>query len=264
MDRLAKYLNSIRDERPIKLISFYNYIDSLDLARPRQTGDIEARLVKGADYLVMFINPVLLNQLEKLALTANKSRVELSLQNNSHTTRVDGSFLLVRKGLSNPYVVIIDKDGSYDSPCEIYEDVLIIENRQNFIEAAKTVSFLELNTDFSLKQGTHVIYGEGNVIANSLHKNYLSQYQTIYLCLDFDLGGLTIADNLMHLLHKHHFIFLVPSDILSRLEQVVRRAPASDIDAIIKLGAKNPKLLPYAKIMKETQKVLEQESYLHG
>lgn len=264
MDRLAKYLRSIRDERPIKLIGFYNYIDSLDLTRPRQTDDIEARLVRGADYLIVSINPELLNQLEDLASTGDKSRIGLSLQNNSHATRVNGSFLLVRKGIGKPHVVMIDNDGSYDSPCEFYEDVLIIENRQNFLEVARTISFLELHSDFLLRQDTHVIYGEGNVIANSLHKKYLSQYQTIYLCLDFDLGGLTIADNLMHLMPDQDFVFLVPNDILSRLEKIVRRAPVSDIDAIIKLGAKNSKLLPYAKIMKETQKVLEQESYLHG
>lgn len=82
--------------------------------------------------------------------------------------------------------------------------------------------------------------------------------------MDFDLGGLVIADNLMSLLPDSHIVFLVPDDIRSRLEKIVERTSSRDIGAIIKLGVKNPNLLPYAKIMKETQKVLEQEGYLHG
>jgi len=159
---------------------------------------------------------------------------------------------------------MIDADGEYRSPITLSNDALVIENRQNFIDVEQTVQFLEKHTGFKLKPGMNIIFAEGNVISNALHKKFLSQYQHIHLCMDVDLGGLTIAKNLMSLLPKTAFSFMVPRDIEQRLARVVLRKEKHYIDAVIQLGVSTPALAPYASLIKNTQKTLEQESYLYG
>jgi hypothetical protein len=264
MNRLAIFLKKIDDSNPIELNKFYNLIDSYNLPRPRQPNDIEARQIRGQEYSVSFIHPDLMSTLEKLAAVDNGSRTTASLQNNSHATNVNGSFLIVRQGIHEPSVVMIDQYGEYKSTVTYSSEALIIENRQNFIDVAKTVSFLESHTSFRFTDGLNIIFAEGNEVPNKLHKTYLSRYDKLYLCMDFDLGGLTIANNLMSLLPDMEIIFLVPDDIALRLDTIVERVSNKEIDAVIKLGQANSSLLPYAKLIKDKQKVLEQESYLHG
>lgn len=264
MNRLVKFLEKIKDGKPINLMSFYNLIDSYNLSRPRQTSDVEARLVKGQTYTVTFIDTNLLDDLEKLALIDKSTRTSASLQNNSHASNVNGSFLIVREGLKDPSVVILDEYGEYRSTVTYSNEALIIENRQNFIDADITVSFLESHTSFQFHDALNIIFAEGNEISNHLHKMYLCHYDKLYLCMDFDLGGLTIANNLMSLLPDTEIIFLAPDDIALRLDNIVERVSNKEIDAVIKLGQVNSRLLPYAKLIKDKQKVLEQESYLHG
>jgi hypothetical protein len=109
-----------------------------------------------------------------------------------------------------------------------------------------------------------VIFADGNQITNNIHKQYLSQFEKLYLCMDFDLGGLRIADSLMKLLKDTNITFLVPYDIGLRLDSIIETKSANYIDDVIKIGISNQVLMPYAKLIKDKRKVLEQESYLHG
>lgn len=264
MNRLAKFLEKIRVGKPINLMSFYNLIDSYNLSRPRQADDVTARVIKGQNYIVTSIHPELMFDLARLGHIDIATRTTASLQNNSHARNVNGSFLIVRQGLDSPSIVMIDQYGQYKSTISYSGEALVIENRQNFIDVDKTISFLEDTSSFQFTENMNIIFSEGNEISNKLHKAYLSRYEKLYLCMDFDLGGLTITNNVMTLLPNAEITFLVPDDIALRLEHVVERVSNKEIDSIIKLGQRNLKLLPYAKLIKDKQKVIEQESYLHG
>lgn len=264
MDNLKPFIDKIEDDKPINLIRFYNLVDKLNLSRPRKAEDVEARLVKGNLYNVTYIDKALLCQLESIANVDCESRICASLQNNSHATKVSGSFIVIRSGFELPEVVMIDDTGQFKDAKTELSQALIIENRQNFIDVEQTVTFLETQTAFKMNTGTTVIFSEGNQITNTLHKEYLFQFKRLYLCMDFDLGGLRIADTLMSLLPDKEITFLVPGDIASRLDSIVQIKPAEYIDDVIKIGLKNPLLMSFAKLIKEKRKVLEQEGYLHG
>lgn len=264
MKHLANYINNIDSGLPIKLNAFYKLLSGLTLAHPLKKSDVATTKHKGQSYIVTQINAELMSELRLLVHDYGTSRASAAMHNRSHSVKVNGSFILIRQQLDTPVVVMIDGDGGYCSPIPLSSDALVIENRQNFIDVEQTVQFLEKHTAFKLKQGMNIIFAEGNVISNTLHKKFLSQYQHIHLCMDIDLGGLTIAKNLMSLLPKTVFSFMVPGDIEQRLARVVLRKEKHYIDAVIQLGLSTPALAPYASLIKNTQKTLEQESYLYG
>jgi hypothetical protein len=109
----------------------------------------------------------------------------------------------------------------------------------------------------------NVIFSEGNEITNRLHRRFLLGYTRLHLCMDFDLGGLKITQSLMNLLPDTPIEFLVPDDINDRLDRVILLEDKGRIDSIITIGLDTPVLAPYAKLMKDKQKTLEQESYLY-
>lgn len=253
----------INQGKAINLTRFIALIKSLNLERELQNNDIEARKHKGEFYIVRHINNDLMYSLTTL-VDSGSSRVETARQNRSHSTKVSGSFVLVREATNDPFVVIVNEHGNYHSTLKYSSRVLIVENRQNFIDIDKMMLFLIDRTSFEYEDGINVIYSEGNEITNSLHKQFLSRYEHIFLCLDFDLGGLRIANNLMNLLPNTTFDFLVPSDIENRLDQIQECVNKEYLDQVINLGICNAKLAPYAQIIKNKKKVLEQEGYLYG
>jgi len=263
MSRLSNYIKNIDSEKPINLNAFYKLVDSLRLTHPREAQDIVAIKHKGQLYIVNQINGELMNELRALVADKGNSRAAAATQNKSHSVNVNGSFLLIRNKSAKPVVVMINADGEYQSPIPLSAGALVLENRQNFIEADQMVDFLEKHTAFRLTPKMNIIFSEGNEISNALHKNFLSQYERLHLCMDVDLGGLTIARNLMSLLPGTQFNFLVSDDIAERLDKVVEREQSDYIDEVIKIGLSTPALAPVAKLIKDKQKILEQESYLH-
>ncbi|MDP3269801.1 MAG: hypothetical protein Q8M40_12265 [Legionella sp.] len=261
--RISKFILDINQGKAINLRRFIALIKNLNLERGIQNTDIEARKLKGEFYVVAYINNDLMCSLTTL-INTGVSRVEAARQNRSHSAKINGSFVLVREARSDPLLVIVDEHGNYRSTLNYSSKVLIVENRQNFIEIEKMVQFLIAHTSFKYEDGINVIYSEGNEITNSLHQQFLSRYEQIFLCLDFDLGGLRIANNLMNLLPNTTFDFLVPNDIESRLDQIQECVNKEYLDQVINLGIVNAKLAPYAQIIKNKKKVLEQEGYLYG
>lgn len=109
-----------------------------------------------------------------------------------------------------------------------------------------------------------IIFAEGNEVSNSLHKSFLESYDTLYLFFDLDLGGLTIAKNLYSLLPNQSISFLVPSDINKRLNSVVEIQQAEYLKDVITIGRECPQLARYSKLIKDSKRILEQESFLYG
>jgi len=263
MNRLLSYIQSIDSERPINLSAFFKLVDSLILTHRREAQDVLATKFKGQLYTITQINDALMSELRVLAVDNGRSRAAAAIQNRSHSVNVNGSFLLIREQFSNPIVVMIDADGHQHAPIPLSQQALVIENRQNFIDADLMIRFLEKHTAFRLMPKMNIIFSEGNEISNALHKNFLSQYDQLHLCMDFDLGGLTIARNLMSLLPDSQINFLVPDDMAERLDKIIERKQAIYIDEVIKIGLATPELAAVAKLIKDKQKTLEQESYLH-
>ena len=263
MKHLSNYIKNIDSEKSINLNAFYKLVDKLKLTHRREAQDVDATKYKGQLYIVTRINDELMSELRALIAENGNSRAAAAIQNRSHSVNVNGSFLLIREQLSKPVVVMMDADGQYHCPTPQSKQALVIENRQNFIDVDLMVNFLEEHTTFRLTPKMNIIFSEGNEISNALHKKFLSHYERLHLCMDVDLGGLTIARNLMSLLPGTQFNFLMPDDIAERLDKVVEREQADYINKVLTIGLSIPALAPVAKLIKDKQKTLEQESYLH-
>lgn len=262
--RLKQYMEKVDEHEPINLNKFFRLLDSFNLSEMRKPSDIEAIKHQGDLYVVLSIAEGLNNQIRMLLpLSGVEKRAGMATQNKSHSVKVNGSFIIKRAGVSEPIIVMIDSQGEYRKDIEQPDTALLLENRQNFIDVDKTLAFLAKRTHFNVEHDMDVIFTEGNEISNSLHKPFLSQYKHLFLCLDIDLGGLLIAKNIASLLPNTSFDFLIPDDISSRLERVVEVKPSDYLDKVINAGRSHPELKLAVKLIKDSRKTLEQESYLY-
>lgn len=182
--------------------------------------------------------------------------------------------------LSHPIVITIDAQGMPSYPPSFLEeqpldmqanaemdqrkakDAVIIENRQLFLNWAQTKAFLKTHCQFS-SSNYDVIFGSGNDISNSLHRELLSNYRKLYVCSDIDFGGVTIASNLINLLPESLIDFVIPDDIEDRLNQVTSFIKPKTVSDIRHICVHHAELDAVCKIITKTHKTLEQESYLY-
>lgn len=141
-------------------------------------------------------------------------------------------------------------------------EALLLENRQLFLDSAKTLAFLQHHSPFA-SDNFDIIFSAGNEISNTLHRAFLAQYQRLYCCFDFDLGGVSTASNLMRLLPDTPCELLIPDDLDARLANVVERVSTQYVHEVRCLASAEPRLAPIATLISKHHKVLEQESLLH-
>lgn len=261
---IDSYLRKIDAGNPIPYLQFLKILQSPDLNLNFKSSDIKVRKVSGTLYRVTQLDPALREELNTIVTEQFSDRVSGAKQNRSHAYSVNGSMLLCRDGNFHPYVVMFDTDGHYTPQPKCISSALLIENRQNFICIDKTLPFVakHCGLDPSDLENMVTIFTEGNAISNILHKQFLSQFEKIYLLLDVDSGGLQIASNIISMLPYSKIRFLVPTDIHQRLEKVRASAAIDAIEKSIKLGARHPQLTHVARLIHTTQRELEQESYL--
>jgi len=263
IQQLKSFLQRIDCDKPINLPIFISLLKKLPLFHELLPSDISARKVKGPLYHVDAINEKLNIELRKLTRDIGWDRVSSARQNRSHNKKVSGSILLIRDRSNHPQVVLFSEDGSFEAPQQQAEYALLIENRENYLSIDKTITFLKQKMMFNFDQPIDVIFAVGNEISNSLHRNFLGNYKKLYLFFDLDLGGLTITRNLNTLLPDIPKKFLLPVDIEARLSKVVEKQTSEMIDSVIEIGSTDTLLTPLAKLIKDYQRILEQESYLY-
>jgi len=263
IQNIKRYIDNIDNNKPINLQKFIGLVGQLSLSYTFQPSDVSARKIKGQQYQVIEINECLIKELRALVNDIGSDRISSSRQNRSHKCKVDGSILLVRERNSHPKVVLFDEDGSFSGINQNSDRALLIENRQNFIAIDKTLTFLNREADLCFEPPIDVIFADGNEISNTLHHRFLGHYKQLYLFFDFDLGGLIIAKNINALLPDTHKQFVVPKDIEVRLSRVVEKQSSEYIDKVLDIGLADPLLAPFAKLIKDHQRILEQESYLY-
>lgn len=161
---IKSYLEKIDNNNPINLQKFNELVGELSLSHPFKPSDISARKVKGQQYQVIKINECLDKELRALANDIGSDRISSSRQNRSHNRKVDGSILLVRKYNSHPKVALFDKHGNYQGINQHSDRALLIENRQNFIDIDKTLSFLRRHACLCFEHPIDIIFGSSPVM----------------------------------------------------------------------------------------------------
>lgn len=266
---------AIEQKQPINLIHFKELVSQLKLSKCIEAADIIGTKMKGDRYRIDYINPDIKQDIEKLILESGNDRISAAKQNLSHQHKVIGSFILIRQlsnifteindspKINHPQVITFDEKGHFTAPVQLSKVAVIVENRQIFLNIEKMQQFLGAYTDVPCDQALDFIYGTGNEISNSLHQQFLAQYEHLYLCFDCDLGGLKIAKNLYQLLPTTEMTFVQPHDIDIRLDQVVQRCSSEELEKLAQFAMQAPAFIqPYIKLLCNTQRRLEQESFL--
>lgn len=284
-------LLSIKNGKSINLMRFKKLVDSLNLGVYFELSDIKATKSSGNNYRITSLPTELDQALNHYINQSGNDRISSARQNLSHSHKVLGSYLLVihdahlsdlsqPSNLSHPIVITIDAQGMPSYPPSFLEeqpldmqanaemdqrkakDAVIIENRQLFLNWAQTKAFLKTHCQFS-SSNYDVIFGSGNDISNSLHRELLSNYRKLYVCSDIDFGGVTIASNLINLLPESLIDFVIPDDIEDRLNQVTSFIKPKTVSDIRHICVHHAELDAVCKIITKTHKTLEQESYLY-
>lgn len=277
---LRKMLESIHQGTPINLPRLITLIEKLHLSHRFEHTDIKADKIKGNSYRVSHIEEKLLAELTRYSDQAGSDRISAAQQNLSHQHKVLGSYLLMIQSLSydtfikpsvHPIVVLFDDSGIASFPSSSINrnaqspqapEVLLIENRQLFLHWQKTVAFLQASCQFD-SQSYDIVFAAGNEISNALHKEFLASYQKLYFCFDVDLGGVTIAKNIISLLPNVDYEFLMPNDIENRIKQVVRRVSADEVAKVRAITADHQGMAAAAQVISQHFKTIEQESFLY-
>lgn len=264
---LKNYLEKIDAGEAINLRAFQKLIASISSFDGFAESDLQS-VKKGAHtYILSYIDPEKLAFLHYYAESQGEDRVSGAMQNNSHAFKVNGSLLLIQKYQNHPDVLIFKDDGRIPK-YKTNKSALILENRELFIHSDKTFKFLSEHCQITedMRKDIDVIFGAGTEITNSLHLPFLSLYNTLYLCLDLDLGGIKTATSLINNLPSSMEIhFVIPNDVESRLKQVIDKCSPEYMQKVYNLDENMPQaLLPCIRIIKKHNTILEQEAYLYG
>ncbi|MDA5133621.1 Wadjet anti-phage system protein JetD domain-containing protein [Psychrobacter sp. ANT_H3] len=284
-------LSSIKNGKSINLLRFKKLVDSLNLGVRFELSDIKATKSSGNNYRVIGLPTELDQVLKHYVNQIGDDRISSARQNLSHNHKVMGSYLLLihdahlsgllqSSNISHPMVITIDAQGMPSYPPSFLEeqpldmqasaeverrkvkDAVIIENRQLFLNWTQTKAFLQTRCQFS-SSNYDVIFGAGNDISNSLHRKFLSDYQKLYVCGDIDLGGMTIASNLIKLLPDSLIELVIPDDLEQRLNQVASFTKPKTVSDIRHICSHHVELYAVSDVITKTHKTLEQESYLY-
>ncbi len=199
-NKLLNYLQNIKDGKSINIKKF------IDLAEKQYCSETQLRKIlswrkhKQNLYLVEVVDQ---NAFERLFQRHNfdraTNRVQASKQGDSHKKSVSGSLLTILPYQQDfPQVVLINKDGHYQTPYPPHKQLLIVENLENFLTLVHSPHLVSTWLDKAWP--CDIVYAKGNAISNKLHKNFFSLYATIRCLLDIDLGGFTIYKNICALL----------------------------------------------------------------
>ncbi|MAX51820.1 MAG: hypothetical protein CMH22_07540 [Methylophaga sp.] len=262
--RLKQYLDKIEIGLAINYPAFYRLVEALKLDFTVSHSLFSANKVKDDKYIVTILSARLHSDLKRLAETDTRQRSSLAQQNRSHETSVGGSLLVFKQNFGHSQVIEFDRHGQFSPQITQTNKCLILENCDNFLNARSTFTFLAKNAPFDECDPIDIYYASGNAISNKLHHSLFKHYQSIYLALDLDLGGLKIANILKLMYGDDKVEFLLPIDIEARLQHVVRRRQHDYLEQVDLIGRNTPSLRPVCDLITKYGKTLEQESYIYG
>lgn len=255
---------NIDQNKPVNIFNFKKIISKLNLQIQVLPEHIQGNQVKGDLYRITYIEQKLKNELLHLLNQAGHDRISAAQQNLSHQHKVSGSFILIRQIPNHPKVITFDGDGYYQMQVQLSKIAVVLENRPLFLNIDRVFNFLKSYTVVPCDQPIDFLFGTGNEIPNSLHKQFLSTYEHLYLLFDCDLGGLKTAQNLYNLLPEQPMTFVQPYDIEKRLKKVIRLCKPEKLDKVGQLSLTCADFIkPYAYMIRRLNRTIEQESFLN-
>lgn len=159
-------------------------------------------------------------------------------------------------------VVVLNCTDHTNTPVKLSQNLLIMENQENFVQKDKTLNFLMKEIPGFNDDQLDMVFASGNAITNKLNKAFFKQYSRIDCLLDLDIGGLEIFQSIDKLTQHSKLNFLVPTCAENLLSDSKINLEDHHLARLRKLAASCPKLEQPLNLIAKTRKMLEQEIYL--
>ncbi|PCC14027.1 Wadjet anti-phage system protein JetD domain-containing protein [Pseudoalteromonas sp. JB197] len=206
---LYPYLKAIKSGRTINAARFITLLkneninfDSLGVAE----------FVRAERYFIHISSLELFEQLYEKH-TPSRSRIHAAKQGNSHRHSTNSTYLIAKFGATAQVHIGIkcspEKAPEEMSSFDYLTPIILIENSDCFTFCEDFLVAMELE---DISHEALIIFSSGNAITHKQTQRFLSLFERIYYCPDYDLAGLEIFETLYKKL-GNKIIFTMPSDL---------------------------------------------------
>lgn len=260
---LSDYIQKISEGKPVNVGAFKK-------ALPKEFKDdfyhyFNVRPFNAKLSYVEILQPGIERNIKELFIPS-RNRVEAAFRHgDSHKHGVKVGYLMVYRESSDsicPDVVVLANGDEYSNHKEHKDQVLIIENEENFFEYTKMLKFASHCTGHHLSlENTDVIFGSGNRINKQVLLQWIDEtYSNVYCAFDYDLGGLRIFDTLAKTIPRAKYVQLSNWE---RFSQFFKNKPKGQKQLVAGINlAKKLGFLDLANVISSQSCFLEQESLL--
>lgn len=259
---IYNYLAKIQSTQPINFDALIAKLVSAGVAREDISRIFLAKKLKKNSYCIDVLIPTLFDDLlARFKPSGIGGRVGAAIDGNSHRVGVSESLLMFRSAEHRHPVVAVTEAGVWVLPRQLGKVGVIVENLENFLRVDETLPFVTELLPCTASE-IELISGSGNQVTNKLNAKVLSQFDALYCLFDVDMGGLRMFASLKALLHEKPPVFLAPPDVQERLAQSKYPLTDQQRQDIIRYEYLSPETDHLIGFLRETSKVLEQETYL--
>ncbi|MEQ1484536.1 hypothetical protein [Methyloglobulus sp.] len=189
-------------------------------------------------------------------------RISAAEAGNSHRHPVSKAILILWPYQSEHPVVVLNSTDRINAPVKLSQNLLIIENQENFVRREAMLNFLMKEIPGFNDDQLDVVFASGNAITNKLNKAFFNHYSRIDCLLDLDIGGLEIFQSIDRLTQHPALNFLLPNCAESLLSKHGMLLKDHHLPRLRRLAENCPKLERPFNLIAKTRKMLEQEIYL--
>ncbi|EMM5786911.1 Wadjet anti-phage system protein JetD domain-containing protein [Pseudomonas aeruginosa] len=259
---IYSYLSKIQSRQPVNFDALIAKLLAAGVVREDISRIFFAKKLKKNSYSV---NVLVSASFDELLVRFKPSdvggRVGAAIDGNSHRARVSESLLMFRSAQHRHPVVAVTETGAWVLPRHFGKVGVIVENLESFLQVDETLSFVA-----GILAGAtgeiELIFGSGNQVTNRLNARILSQFDELYCLFDVDMGGLRMFASLTALLHEKKPVFLYPPDVQGRLAKSKYALADQHRQEVIKYQGLSPETDKLIQLMRDSSRVLEQETYL--
>jgi len=264
--KIDNYFENIKIGKPINYRTFKKKAHGIGLT---DSDLLKLFEVKKHDTNKAIVNVINDDEFSKLCQKYNavnifKNRKEAASTGRTHSLKVSGTTFNVRQGLNHPYTVVVKVDGEVVSNTECRNQLLIIENEENFLNILATYEFLKKHANIDIGN-MDVMWGSGNRAANSYLSKYYSSYDKVLCFFDYELGVIKTAQSIYSLLidkESTQFEFVITDNAHMDLKEFGVDLNKNHIKKLEKIRNECDVLAKAVNLMINTGKIMEQEVYL--
>lgn len=259
---IYNYLTKIQHGHPVNLDPLIAKLVSAGVLRTEISAIISGAKLGKAKYNVTVLDRDAFNQLiVRFQPSEAGGRVGAAVDGNSHRVAVSESLLMFRSAAHRHPVVAVTEDGRWLLPRPLGSVGVIVENLENFLRFEETLPFIA-NLLSGVSGEIELVFGSGNQVTNKLNASLLSEFSQLYCLFDVDMGGLRMFATLVALLPNNPPVFLAPPDVRERIGRSKSLLTDQQRQEIIKYQHLSHETDQLIRFMRDSSRVLEQETYL--